>query len=74
MKIVMDNENVSMKEACRLMAKFTLNKDIADDIQSIESRRFWEAWEVLWTDWVMELILLAVCAVETKWWVKGGKN
>ncbi|KAG0727843.1 hypothetical protein GWK47_033757 [Chionoecetes opilio] len=39
-KIVMENESVSMAEAYRLMAKFSLDREIADDISSAESRKF----------------------------------
>ncbi|XP_045114618.1 uncharacterized protein LOC123506528 isoform X2 [Portunus trituberculatus] len=39
-KIVMDNENVSLDEAYSLLAKFSLNKNITEDLEHSESRKF----------------------------------
>ena len=39
-KIVMDNESVTLDEAYKLMAKFSLNKNIAVDLQQSESKKF----------------------------------
>ncbi|XP_063889072.1 uncharacterized protein LOC135115895 isoform X1 [Scylla paramamosain] len=39
-KIVMDNENVTLNEAYKLMTKFSLNQDIAVDLQHSDSRKF----------------------------------